>query len=255
VSYGADLPHPPNVNNAEAVAIRDWMKGQGGDDVFLDLDPERGLAAGDRWQTALRASVSRCESVVVLRVELVQDRVPVFEACADPKAILPVIVEPTPWSELPAEMTADYHLVDLTKGSRSATFGVKPPAAARLPNFAFPRRAFAPSQRGSGASASSGGKSSFLRAGLLPRIQRDDTSFLAVAVIRPGRAASRASWAFLRFAQMRRKVAMAIEAPAHRHRLRLKSERHLVDLTGQVCSLRPSRGESNFRNRRSPARL
>jgi hypothetical protein len=36
-----------SVNNAEAIAIRDWMKAQGWDDVFLDLDPERGLVAGD----------------------------------------------------------------------------------------------------------------------------------------------------------------------------------------------------------------
>ena len=35
-----------SVNNAEAIAIRDWLAKGGWDDVFLDLDPERGIAAG-----------------------------------------------------------------------------------------------------------------------------------------------------------------------------------------------------------------
>jgi hypothetical protein len=39
-----------SANNAEAIAIRDWMISHGWDDVFLDLDPERGLKAGERWQ-------------------------------------------------------------------------------------------------------------------------------------------------------------------------------------------------------------
>ena len=53
-------------NNAEAIAIRDWMKAQGWDDVFLDLDPERGLTGGDHWQISLNAAVVRCELIVVL---------------------------------------------------------------------------------------------------------------------------------------------------------------------------------------------
>src|SRR5690606_40774998 len=35
-------------DNGSAVALRDWLAGQGWDDVFLDLDPQRGIAAGDR---------------------------------------------------------------------------------------------------------------------------------------------------------------------------------------------------------------
>ena len=30
-------------NNAEAIALRDWLISHGWDDLFLDLDPERGL--------------------------------------------------------------------------------------------------------------------------------------------------------------------------------------------------------------------
>ena len=55
-----------SANNAEAIAIRDWMIANGWDDVFLDLDPERGLKAGERWQEALKRAAERCELVVFL---------------------------------------------------------------------------------------------------------------------------------------------------------------------------------------------
>src|SRR5262245_64203724 len=53
-------------NNAEATALRDWLIGQGWDDLFLDLDPERGLKAGERWQAALKQAAERCELVIFL---------------------------------------------------------------------------------------------------------------------------------------------------------------------------------------------
>jgi hypothetical protein len=34
------------------------------DDVFLDLDPERGIVAGQRWKEALQKSAQRCEMVL-----------------------------------------------------------------------------------------------------------------------------------------------------------------------------------------------
>jgi hypothetical protein len=44
-------------NNAEAKALADWLAVQGFDDLFLDLDldldPQRGVAAGERWERAL----------------------------------------------------------------------------------------------------------------------------------------------------------------------------------------------------------
>jgi TIR domain len=50
----------------EAIAIRDWLASEGWDDVFLDLDPERGIAAGERWERALHAAAMRCEAVILL---------------------------------------------------------------------------------------------------------------------------------------------------------------------------------------------
>ena len=45
-----------SVDELEAVALKQWLLDNGWDDVFLDLDPERGLRAGERWQEALKRS-------------------------------------------------------------------------------------------------------------------------------------------------------------------------------------------------------
>src|SRR5262252_4663865 len=55
-----------STNNAEAVAIRNWLAAEGWNEVFLDLDPERGIAAGERWERALNEAASRCEAVLFL---------------------------------------------------------------------------------------------------------------------------------------------------------------------------------------------
>ena len=43
-----------------------WLAKNGGDDVFLDLDPERGITAGQRWKEALQKAAYRCELVLAL---------------------------------------------------------------------------------------------------------------------------------------------------------------------------------------------
>jgi hypothetical protein len=55
-----------STNNAEAVALRDWLRRDGWDDVFLDIDPDRGIAAGQRWERALNEAAHRCEAVLFL---------------------------------------------------------------------------------------------------------------------------------------------------------------------------------------------
>ena len=263
---GIFLSHS-SANNAEAIAIRDWMKAKGWDEVFLDLDPERGLTAGDHWQTALKAAVARCELIVVLvspdwaasswcRTEFLLTKLG-----SNPKAILPAIVVPTPVSALPTEMRADYHVVDLTAGLRSVAFKVTPPGADKPTIVAFseeglrglkagimrlgvdashfewppandpgrpPYRGLRPLEADDAGiffgrdapviealgrlramreavpprllvilGASGAGKSSFLRAGLLPRLKRDDRHFLPLAVIRPDRAVISGETGFL----------------------------------------------------------
>src|ERR1700677_3611208 len=53
-------------DNFEAVALGGWLASAGWDDVFLDLDPIRGIAAGERWERALHAAATRCEAVLFL---------------------------------------------------------------------------------------------------------------------------------------------------------------------------------------------
>src|SRR5215472_14285052 len=43
-----------------------WLSGEGWGDLFLDLDPERGIAAGERWERALNEAARRCEAVLFL---------------------------------------------------------------------------------------------------------------------------------------------------------------------------------------------
>jgi hypothetical protein len=99
------------------------MIAHGWDDVFLDLDPERGLKAGERWQEALKRAAERCELVVFLVS-------PVWAAskcCLAEfllakslnKRVFAVIFEPTSFSELPTEMTAEWQITDLTAGART----------------------------------------------------------------------------------------------------------------------------------------
>jgi hypothetical protein len=90
-------------------------------DVFLDLDPQRGIKAGQRWQEALKQAAARCKVAIFLIS-------PVWAAskwCLAEfllakqlnKPIFGVIIDPTPFADIPTEMTADWQLVDLTAGT------------------------------------------------------------------------------------------------------------------------------------------
>ena len=46
-------------DNAAAMAVSQWLGEHGWDDLFLDLDPERGLKAGERWQESLKHAAER----------------------------------------------------------------------------------------------------------------------------------------------------------------------------------------------------
>ena len=55
-----------SIDNAPAIAVRDWLVGEGWDDLFLDLDPELGIAAGERLERALNEAARHCEAVLFL---------------------------------------------------------------------------------------------------------------------------------------------------------------------------------------------
>ena len=245
-----------NTHLAEAIAIRDWMIANGWEDLFLDLDPERGLKAGERWQATLKRAAEHCEMVVIL----VSPAWAASKWCLAEfllakslnKQIFAVVVEPTPIAELPSELTSDWQITDLTLGpldwavtvklpggnAKGVAFGTDGLTRLRLglaqagldpkhfdwppasdPNRA-PYRGLLPFDADDAGiffgreaavidaldrlrglrealpprllvilGASSAGKSSLLRAGVLPRLARMDRQFLPLPVIRPDRAA------------------------------------------------------------------
>ena len=286
-----------SANAAEAVATRDWLVGEGWNEVFLDLDPERGIAAGERWERALNEAASRCEAVLFLiSRDWLKSRWCLKEfnlARRLNKRLFGVLIEAIPIADLPADLTGAWQVVDLASGQDHRMFRVTLPRTqeevhvtfskeglTRLRNglakagldprfFAWPpeRDQDRPPYRGlkplesedagiffgrdapivealdtlrglKDASpprllvilgASGAGKSSFLRAGLLPRFARDDRHFLPLPVIRPERAAISGETGLLR----------ALEAAFSAHGL-AQSRASLRDaISGDTESLRP----------------
>jgi WD40 repeat protein len=244
-------------DNDRAVALGEWLAAQGWDDVFLDLDPLRGIAAGDQWARALNQAALRCEAVLFLVSRAWLDS----DWCLKEfnlahrlnKRLFGLLIEDIPISDLPAMLTGTWQLVPLASGRdhvmlRAVLPGThdevhvtfsqegltrlrvgleragldarffawppdddlqRPPYRGLLPlevadaGIFFGREAPTVEAldriRGikDGAAprllillgASGAGKSSFLRAGLLPHLARDDRNYLPLPVIRPEHAA------------------------------------------------------------------
>jgi len=107
-------------NNAEAKALADWLATQGFDDLFLDLDPERGIAAGERWERALNRAAQRCEAVLFLvsKAWLASDWcLKEFNlAHRLNKRLFGVLIEDLPIASLPATLTGTWQLIPLVSG-------------------------------------------------------------------------------------------------------------------------------------------
>jgi formylglycine-generating enzyme required for sulfatase activity/Tfp pilus assembly protein PilF len=244
-------------NNAQAIALSRWLEQEGWNDIFLDLDPERGIKAGERWEDALRDAADRCEAVLFLvsRAWLAS------EWCRDEfrlarhlrKRLFGILVEDIVTDDLPPMLTREWQVVNIAPAGDTKTFSVTVPQTAEPVQIAFsveglrrlrlglfsagldasyfswppendpdrpPYRGLLPLEaedagiffgregpiieaidalrglRGSAPprllvilGASGSGKSSFLRAGLFPRLKRDDRNFLPLPVIRPEQAA------------------------------------------------------------------
>ena len=247
-----------SVDNFEAVALRDWLASQGWDDVFLDLDPDRGIAAGERWERALHEAPTRCEAVIFLvSGNWLTSGWCVREytlARALNKRLFAVIIDPgKAIADLPPELKGTWQVVALTGGQDGLLLKTPLPGSHEERHVVFskeglrrlkhglekagldpkffawppasdpqraPCRGLKPLEgvdagiffgrdapiveatdklRGLSAAAaprvlvilgaSGAGKSSFLRAGLLPRLARDDRNFLVLSTIRPELAA------------------------------------------------------------------
>jgi WD40 repeat protein/tetratricopeptide (TPR) repeat protein len=216
-------------NNDRAIEVQAWLKDNGWVDVFLDLDPERGIVAGQRWKDALKEAAHRCEVVLALvspewlasswckseidAARLMGKKIIVALIGVD-KSLVPPDLSDEQWIDLERDPAA---YVRLKEGLRRA--GLDPssfplePGRRPYPGFAYLEEKDAALFFGRDAQivrgldklrslartgvermlvilgASGSGKSSFLRAGLWPRLKRDDRNWLPLPVIRPERAA------------------------------------------------------------------
>jgi hypothetical protein len=216
-------------NNDKAIEVRDWLTANGWDDVFLDLDPDRGIVAGQRWKEALQKAATRCEVVVALvSAEWLASgwcKSEIDAARLMGKKVIAALVG-IDKAQVPVDLT-DEQFIDLTgdpQAYRRLKEGLKragldptsfPFEAGRrpYPGFAYLEEQDAAVFFGRDAQivrgldeirrlvrtgiarmlvilgASGSGKSSFLRAGLWPRLKRDDLAWLPLPIVRPERAA------------------------------------------------------------------
>jgi formylglycine-generating enzyme required for sulfatase activity len=247
-----------STNNAEAVALRDWLANDGWkDEIFLDLDPQRGIAAGERWERKLYEAANRCEVVLFLVSKAwlasVWCRKELNLAHSLNKRLFGVLIEDLPVGALPEDLAGTWQIVRLATGRDHVVlravlpvtheeahvhfsaeglqrlkhgleeagldakyFAWPPPSDPDRPPYRGLRpleaedagvfvgrggpivealdqlrglRETAPPRLLVILGASGAGKSSFLRAGLFPRLKRDDRNFLPLPIIRPERAA------------------------------------------------------------------
>lgn len=242
-----------SADNAETLALKDWLRDEGWSRLFLDIDEHEGIKAGTRWRDELANAIRRCDVVLVL----VSPAWAASKWCLaelntaglQHKPVIACIIKPIPYEDIPATLSAEWQIVDLTQGVLDRTTEIafddgSPPVSVafssaqlrrlkiglqsmgleagyfpwpppgdpgRLPypglaplleedaGIYFGRdgkigdalkllrriRADGNSKMMVILGASGSGKSSFMRAGLLPRLKRDDRHFLCLPAVRP----------------------------------------------------------------------
>ena len=217
------------------------------------MTPDRGIAAGEKWERALNEAASRCEAVLFLVSRAWIDsrwcRKEFDLARRLNKRLFGALIEVIPVDDLPSEVTATFQMVDLASGQDHRMIRAELPRTHEEVHVTFSQEGLArlkaglakagldprffswPPQNDPDRSpyrglkaleaedagiffgreapiiegldmlrglreaaaprllvilgASGAGKSSFLRAGLLPRLARDDREFLTLPVLRP----------------------------------------------------------------------
>src|SRR5215467_8514601 len=121
-----------STDNAAAIALRDWLVTEGWSELFLDLDPERGIAAGERWERALNEAARRCEAVLFLvsRAWLSSPwcKNELNLARRLNKRLFGVLIEEgLAIGDLPTDVTSKWQVINLAAGSDHRQFPVTLP--------------------------------------------------------------------------------------------------------------------------------
>jgi hypothetical protein len=212
-------------DNETAARIKTWLKGQGFETSFLDFDKDSGIPPGADWERTLYREIEQSEAVIIIQtpnwlaskwcfVEFTQAR-------ALGKAIFPIIEAPTGDTLISPDIQALNLLSDreggleqlarqLTRIALDAQGGFawdagRPPYPGllafqeedaaiyfgrdddirRLIERLNARRAQGGAQLVALLGASGSGKSSLLRAGVIPRLKRAGRTWIVVPPMRP----------------------------------------------------------------------
>lgn len=209
-----------------AAKVRAWLEEQGHRSVFLDFDPAAGIPAGRNWEQELYQQLRACRAVVVLCSESSMASRWCFAEITHAKSlgkhVFPVKIDPCEVDPV----LLDRQVVDLTqdggnglqqlgRGLAAAGIdaadpfdwdGTRPPFPGLMAFQEKDAAVFFGREReiihgldvlgrmqrfgGSGLAvvlgASGSGKSSLLRAGLLPRLRRDPDHWQVAGPFRPG---------------------------------------------------------------------
>lgn len=203
-----------------------WLRTRGFEQVFLDFDKHAGIAPGAEWEKRLYSEIARAEAVLLVLTKNWLDSKWCFaeftQARALGKAIFPLIE--TPKGE--TFITSDIQILDLTKDreggldrlgteltrialnaqgefpwdttrapfpgllafneSDAAVYFGRDDDIRRLIERLNARRAQGGARLVALLGASGSGKSSLMRAGLLPRLKRDKRNWIVLPAFRPG---------------------------------------------------------------------
>jgi WD40 repeat protein len=215
-----------SLDQAAARDIMDWLRSLGFDNAFLDIDERNGIQAGEKWEARLYEELAACSAVVLVVTphwlaskwcfaEFVQAR-------ATGKAIFPIIFTPDGGQTFAGDLQRVDFSTDPEGGKRSLAQRLKDLAldvqsgfewnSRRAPYPGLPsferedaavyfgrdpevrelidrlraRRAMGGAHMVAVLGASGSGKSSLVRAGVLPRLQKFEPGFVVVPPLRPG---------------------------------------------------------------------